>query len=56
MNCERLIGLVGADQVSAIQAPKRMMTVLHLPPAITPRKAVKASNRIGLREQCNAES
>ena len=36
--------------------PKRHVTVLHLPPAITPRKAVQASIVSDYREQENAES
>jgi hypothetical protein len=35
--------------------PKRHVTVLHLPPAITPRKAVQASIVSDYREQENAE-
>ena len=36
--------------------PRRHVTVLHLPPAITPRKAVQASIVSDYREQENAES
>jgi hypothetical protein len=36
--------------------PRRHVTVLHLPPAITPRKAVQASIVSDYREQQNAES
>jgi hypothetical protein len=36
--------------------PKRHVTVLHLPPAITPRKAVQVSIASDYREQQNAES
>lgn len=36
--------------------PKRHVTVLHLPPAITPRKAVQVSIASDYREQANAES
>jgi len=36
--------------------PRRHVTVLHLPPAITPRKAVQASIASDYREQANAES
>jgi hypothetical protein len=36
--------------------PRRHVTVLHLPPAITPRKAVQASIVSDYREQNNAES
>ena len=37
-------------------SPRRHVTVLHLPPAITPRKAVQASIVSDYREQKNAES
>jgi len=37
-------------------SPRRHVTVLHLPPAITPRKAVQASIVSDYREQENAES
>ena len=37
-------------------SPKRHVTVLHLPPAITPRKAVQVSIASDYREQKNAES
>ena len=36
--------------------PRRHVTVLHLPPAITPRKAVQASIVSDYREQNNVES
>ena len=36
--------------------PRRHVTVLHLPPAITPRKAVQASIVSDYREQENVES
>ena len=36
--------------------PRRHVTVLHLPPAITPRKAVRASIVSDYREQENGES
>jgi hypothetical protein len=37
--------------------PRRTVTVLHLPPAITPRKAVQVSIASDVREaQANAES
>lgn len=36
--------------------PRRHVTVLHLPPAITPRKAVQVSIASDFREQENAES
>ncbi len=36
--------------------PRRHVTVLHLPPAITPRKAVQTSIASDYREQQNAES
>lgn len=36
--------------------PKRHVTVLHLPPAITPRKAVQVSIASDYREQQNAEN
>jgi len=36
--------------------PRRHVTVLHLRPAITPRKAVQASIVSDYREQTNAES
>ena len=36
--------------------PRRHVTVLHLPPAITPRKAVQVSIASDFREQANAES
>jgi hypothetical protein len=36
--------------------PKRHVTVLHLPPAITPRKAVQVSIASDYGEQQNAES
>jgi hypothetical protein len=36
--------------------PRRHVTVLHLPPAITPRKAVQAAIVSDYREQQNAES
>ena len=36
--------------------PRRHVTVLHLPPAITPRKAVQVSIANDFREQENAES
>ena len=36
--------------------PRRHVTVLHLPPAITPRKAVQVSIASDYREQQNAES
>ena len=35
--------------------PRRHVTVLHLPPAITPRKAVQVSIASDFREQQNAE-
>jgi hypothetical protein len=35
--------------------PRRHVTVLHLPPAITPRKAVQVSIASDFREQANAE-
>src|SRR3954451_18785266 len=39
------------------EQPKRHVTVLHLPPAITPRKAVQVSIASDYREaQANAES
>ena len=38
------------------ERPKRHVTVLHLPPAITPRKAVQVSIASDYREQANAES
>jgi hypothetical protein len=37
-------------------SPKRHVTVLHLPPAITPRKAVQVSIASDYREQQNAEN
>ena len=36
--------------------PKRHVTVLHLPPAVTPRKAVQVSIASDYREQQNAKS
>ena len=36
--------------------PRRHVTVLHLPPAVTPLKAVQASIVSDYREQQNAES
>jgi hypothetical protein len=38
------------------ERPKRHVTVLHLPPAITPRKAVQVSIASDFKEQANAES
>lgn len=38
------------------ESPRRYVTVLHLPPAITPRKAVQVSIASDFREQENAES
>lgn len=37
-------------------SPRRTVTVLHLPPAITPRRAVQVSIASDYREQQNAES
>ena|SRR5450432_2578863 len=36
--------------------PKRHVTVLHLPPATTPRRAVQVSIASDYREQVNAEN
>lgn len=45
-----------AHETDDPERPRRHVTVLHIPPATSPRKAVQASIVSDYREQTNAES